>query len=63
MPDAIKVHRPALQKLYADYFKTSNLDAMLFPTTLAPAVPIDAEKGSGEMSIAGGKPAPRRSSR
>ena len=57
-PDAIKVHRPALQKLYADYFKTSNLDAMLFPTTPAPAVPIDAEKGSGEMSIAGGKPAP-----
>jgi mandelamide amidase len=57
-PDAIKVHRPALQKLYADYFKANNLDAMLFPTTPAPAVPIDAEKGSGEMSIAGGKPAP-----
>ncbi|MGV3634366.1 MAG: indoleacetamide hydrolase [Pseudorhodoplanes sp.] len=57
-PDAIKVHRPALQKLYADYFTASNLDAMLFPTTPAPAVPIDAEKGSGEMSIAGGKPAP-----
>jgi len=57
-PDAMKVHRPALQKLYADYFKTNNLDAMLFPTTPAPAVPIDAEKGSGEMSIAGGKPAP-----
>ncbi|MGD9922738.1 MAG: indoleacetamide hydrolase [Pseudorhodoplanes sp.] len=57
-PDAMKVHRPALQKLYADYFKANNLDAMLFPTTPAPAVPIDAEKGSGEMSIAGGKPAP-----
>lgn len=57
-PDAMKVHRPALQKLYADYFKVNNLDAMLFPTTPAPAVPIDAEKGSGEMSIAGGKPAP-----
>jgi mandelamide amidase len=57
-PDAMKVHRPALQKLYADYFKTNNLDAMLFPTTPAPAVPIDGEKGSGEMSIAGGKPAP-----
>ena len=57
-PDAMKVHRPALQKLYADYFKTNNLDAMLYPTTPAPAVPIDAEKGSGEMSIGGGKPAP-----
>jgi Asp-tRNA(Asn)/Glu-tRNA(Gln) amidotransferase A subunit family amidase len=31
---------------------------MLFPTTPAPAVPIDAEKGSGDMSIGGGKPAP-----
>jgi Asp-tRNA(Asn)/Glu-tRNA(Gln) amidotransferase A subunit family amidase len=57
-PDAMKVHRPALQKLYTDYFKTNNLDAMLFPTTPAPAVPIDGEKGSGEMSIGGGKPAP-----
>jgi len=57
-PDAMKVHRPALQKLYADYFKANNLDAMLFPTTPAPAVVIDAQNGSGEMSIAGGKPAP-----
>lgn len=57
-PDAMKVHRPALQKLYADYFSANKLDAMLFPTTPAPAVTIDAEKGSGEMSIAGGKPAP-----
>jgi Asp-tRNA(Asn)/Glu-tRNA(Gln) amidotransferase A subunit family amidase len=57
-PDAMKVHRPALQKLFADYFKSNKLDAMLFPTTPAPAVPIDAEKGSGDMSIGGGKPAP-----
>ncbi len=57
-PDAIKVHRPALQALYAEYFKANNLDAIMFPTTPAPAVPIDAEKGSGEISIAGSKPAP-----
>lgn len=56
--DAIAVQRPALQKLYEDYFRDNNLDAILFPTTIAPAVPIDTAKGSGEMSINGGKPVP-----
>ncbi|MBR1123840.1 indoleacetamide hydrolase [Bradyrhizobium lablabi] len=56
--DAITVHRPALQKMYAAYFRDNNLDAILFPTTIAPAPPIDAEKGSGEMSINGGAPVP-----
>jgi mandelamide amidase len=31
---------------------------MLFPTTIAPAPPIDTAKGSGEMTINGGKPVP-----
>ena len=57
-PDAIKVQRPLLQKLYAAYFSDNKLDAMLFPTTVAPAIPIDAGKGSGDMSINGGKPVP-----
>jgi Asp-tRNA(Asn)/Glu-tRNA(Gln) amidotransferase A subunit family amidase len=57
-PDAIAVLRPALQNMYEAYFRDNNLDAMLFPTTVAPAVVIDAEKGSGEMSINGGKPVP-----
>ena len=57
-PDAISVQRPALQKLYEAYFRDSNLDAMLFPTTIAPAPLIDTEKGSGEMSINGGTPVP-----
>lgn len=56
--DAISVHRPALQKMYEAYFRDNNLDAILFPTTVAPAPPIDAEKGSGEMSINGGAPVP-----
>jgi Asp-tRNA(Asn)/Glu-tRNA(Gln) amidotransferase A subunit family amidase len=56
--DAIAVQRPALQKMYEAYFRDNNLDAMLFPTTVAPAVTIDAEKGSGEMSINGDKPVP-----
>ncbi len=56
--DAITVHRPALQKMYENYFRDNNLDAILFPTTIAPAPPIDLVKGSGEMSINGGAPVP-----
>jgi mandelamide amidase len=56
--DAITVHRPAMQKMYEAYFRDNNLDAILFPTTVAPAPLIDAGKGSGEMSINGGTPAP-----
>jgi len=56
--DAITVQRPALQKIYDAYFRDNNLDAILFPTTIAPAPVIDVEKGSGEMSINGDKPVP-----
>jgi indoleacetamide hydrolase len=57
-PDAMNVQRPALQKLYADYFRDHRLDGILFPTTIAPAPLIDLEKGSGEMSVNGGAPVP-----
>jgi mandelamide amidase len=57
-PDAIGTLRPQLQKLYENYFRDNNLDAILFPTTIAPAPPIDTAKGSGEMTINGGKPVP-----
>jgi indoleacetamide hydrolase len=56
--DAITVQRLALQKIYEAYFRDNNLDGILFPTTIAPAPAIDAEKGSGEMSINGDKPVP-----
>ena len=56
--DAITIQRPALQKIYAAYFRDNNLDGILFPTTIAPAPAIDADKGSGEMSINGDKPLP-----
>jgi mandelamide amidase len=56
--DAITVQRPALQKMYEDYFRDNNLDGILFPTTVAPAPVIDTVKGSGEMSINGGAPVP-----
>jgi indoleacetamide hydrolase len=56
--DAISVQRPALQKMYEAYFRDNNLDAILFPTTIAPAPLIDLVKGSGEISINGGAPVP-----
>ena len=54
--DALNIHRPALQKLYADYFTDNVVDGLIFPTTIAPAPPIDIAKGSGEMSINGDRP-------
>jgi mandelamide amidase len=57
-PDAIAVQRPALQKIYEAYFRDNNLDGILFPTTIAPAPVIDAEKGSSEMSFNGDRPVP-----
>lgn len=54
--DAMQVHRPAMQALYARYFADNALDAMMFPTTPLPAVPIDAVNGSSTVSINGGPP-------
>ena len=45
---ALRVHRPKLQALYADYFAANRLDAMLFPTTILPAVPIDLAARLGQ---------------
>jgi mandelamide amidase len=56
--DALNIQRPALQKLFDDYFSDNVVDAILFPTTIAPATPIDMAKGSGDMSINGGSPVP-----
>jgi mandelamide amidase len=52
-PDAMRVSRPAMQALYADYFRANRLEAMLFPTTIAAAVPIDTAAGSGKFSLNG----------
>ena len=54
--DAITIHRPAMQALYASYFGDNVLDGMLFPTSILPAVPIDLVNGSGTVSINGGPP-------
>ena len=55
-PDAINVYRPQLQALYANYFADNALDALMFPTTVLPAVTIDAVNGSSTLSINGGPP-------
>jgi Asp-tRNA(Asn)/Glu-tRNA(Gln) amidotransferase A subunit family amidase len=52
--EAMTVHRPAMQALYAQWFAANHIDAMLFPTTIAAAVPIDAEPGSGTVCFGGG---------
>ena len=55
-PDAMKVHRPALQQKYSAYFKDNKLDAMLFPTTPLAACAIDEVNGSSKVIINGGEP-------
>jgi indoleacetamide hydrolase len=57
-PDAVGAQRKALQDMYQAYVRDNNLDGILFPTTIAPAPLIDAEKGSSEMAVNGGPPAP-----
>ena len=49
---ALLTFRPQLQKLYADYFKTHNVDVILYPTTPIAASTIDPTF-SGAASING----------
>jgi mandelamide amidase len=53
-PDAIDVHRPRLQQLYADHLAAHDLDAILFPTAPVLPAPIDAVNGSGTLRVDGG---------
>ncbi|KAG6036503.1 hypothetical protein E4U41_005696 [Claviceps citrina] len=52
----MKVRRPALQRLFATYFSEKRIDAILFPTTILPATPIDHVHGSGTVTINDGPP-------
>ncbi|MGM3275188.1 indoleacetamide hydrolase [Ralstonia sp. 24A2] len=54
--EAMQVWRPQLQQHYAQTFAAHQIDALLFPTTPLPAVPIDFENGSSTVSINGGAP-------
>ena len=42
--------REALRKVYRDYFATHNLDAIIFPTTLLPARPIEGSLETVELN-------------
>ncbi len=48
------VHRPALQRLFADHFAQHRVAAMLFPATMTPATLI----GEAETVVIGGAPIP-----
>ncbi len=49
-PAVMATQRPALQRLYRDYFATQAVEAVMFPTTVLAAPPIDAVRGSGTLS-------------
>ena len=53
-PDVMATQRPALQKLYKDYFAAQGVEAVMFPTTLLAAPRIDAAKGSDKLSYTTG---------
>ena len=53
-PDVMATKRPALQKLYKDYFTAQGVEAVMFPTTLLSAPKIDAVKGSDKISYSTG---------
>ena len=42
--EAINVHRPALVKMYADFYTDNGVDAMLYPTTPLTARPIGEDE-------------------
>jgi indoleacetamide hydrolase len=48
---AIKTGRPQLQVLYADYFKSNGVEAIIFPTTPLPARPINADGDTGKDTV------------
>jgi mandelamide amidase len=49
--DVMATKRPALQKLYKDYFAAQGVECVLFPTTLLAAPKIDAATGSSSGKL------------
>lgn len=52
--EALTVHRPKLQKAYADYFQSQRVEAVIFPTTPLPAAKI----GEDETTMLNGAAVP-----
>ena len=48
--EALKVHRPKLQKAFSDYFKQYEFDAVIFLTTPLPTRPIKEIKDTIELN-------------
>jgi mandelamide amidase len=48
---AIGTGRPRLQKLYADYFATNGVEAIVFPITPLPARPINLAGDTGQDTV------------
>jgi Asp-tRNA(Asn)/Glu-tRNA(Gln) amidotransferase A subunit family amidase len=48
--DARDVQRPLLQQAYADYFRSQAVDAIIFPTTPLPAVPLAVDMSTVELN-------------
>jgi len=48
--DVAMGHRATMQVLYAKYFKTQNVDALVFPTTILPAGPIEGSVQTVELN-------------
>ena len=42
--EALTVHRPKLQRAYAEYFQRERVEAMIFPTTPLPAAKIGEDE-------------------
>lgn len=55
-PAAVGVHRPKLQQVYADYFSTKQVDAIIFPTSPVLPALIDPVNGTGTISVDDGPP-------
>lgn len=53
-PDVMATKRPALQKLYQDYFANQGVEAVMFPTTVLTAPKIDTAKGSDKLAYTTG---------
>lgn len=49
--EIVKVHLPALQAMYRDYFRRSGVAAIVFPATILPAPPIAGSEREEDLQV------------